>query len=59
MLDTALVSADQPSLGQRGDKLDARHGFVRRVGAASYTRRRLERQLSRSSDCSSAAAKSQ
>ena len=35
MLDATLVSTDQPSLEQRGDEVDARHDFVRRVGAAA------------------------
>ena len=38
MLDATLVSADQPSLEQRGDEVDARHDFVRRVGAAAENR---------------------
>src|SRR5208337_3146623 len=38
MLDAALVSTDQPSLEQRGDEVDARHDFVRRVGAAAEDR---------------------
>jgi hypothetical protein len=35
MLDAALVGANQPSLEQRGDEVDARHDFVSRVGAAA------------------------
>ena len=38
MLDATLVSADQPSLEQRGDEVDPRHDFVRRVGAAAEGR---------------------
>jgi hypothetical protein len=38
MLDATLVSADQPSLEQRGDEVDARHDFVRWVGAAAEDR---------------------
>lgn len=38
MLDAALVSANQPSLEQRSDEVDARHYFVRRVGAAAEDR---------------------
>src|SRR5271166_6020829 len=38
MLDATLVSTDQPSLEQRGDEVDARHDFVRRVGAVAEDR---------------------
>jgi hypothetical protein len=35
MLEAALVGANQSSLEQRGDEVDARHDFVSRVGAAT------------------------
>ena len=35
MLHATLVSADQPSLEERGGAVDAWHDFVRRVGAAA------------------------
>src|SRR5208283_2434942 len=38
MLDATLVSTDQPSLEQRGDEVDARHDFVRRVGVVAEDR---------------------
>src|SRR5208283_88293 len=38
MLDATLVSTDQPSLEQRGDEVDARHDFVRWVGAVAEDR---------------------